>query len=205
MKIQMFILVVLLPTALLFAAEDDCVVQSLEGGVQIREPFQNDWVTARQGIVLKDHTTIRSLRNGRARIRAYSGESFVLPPAAQIEARDLRQLSREDLMMELTAIEMQKLPQRNEQTRPESALVLHGRVNETKDLESIRKEFVDLETNGARSLYHQGFISGFIVKVNRLMIQFPEEQFLGLATEVIEAYDFLQMPARKQAFLERMK
>ena len=204
MKTRNLFLTFLLFAALGFAAGDDCVVQSLEGGVQIREPFQNDWVRAKKGIVLKDHSTIRSQSNGRARIRTYSGEPFVLPPEAQIEVSDLRQLSREDLMMELTAIEMQKLPEQNQETKAETALVLHGAVHETRDLEAIRKEFVELETNGALSLFHQGFISGFIVKANRLMVQFPEENFLDLAAELIQAYDAMKMPSRKQAFIDRI-
>lgn len=183
---------------LLWGQSAKCELISQEGQVRIRPAYQEGWSAIREGDTLASLATVWTSHGSRAVFKTGDGSEFILPANARIEIRELKQLSRDEVIMELTALELQKLPGSDETERPARAFVLHGSPPEIDD-ENSRLRYLTLEENGAVALFEQGFISGFIIKWNRLHYQFPGVK-LSEADRLIEsAYEQMNMPARLKA------
>lgn len=181
-------------------ATEPCKVLNFEGNVEFREPHQNDWQPASKGLVLEDKTTLRSYA-GSAKIRDYSGKEFILPASAQIVVNELMPLSRNDIIRELTAMELQKLPA-EKKSSSQNGFVLHGSEPAPANREALDAYF-QLEENGAYSLYSQGYMAGFILKWNRLKTLMPQATSERIETALTDAYQKMQMPNHEKALQEK--
>ena len=194
------LVVLLLPALLLAQTTETCEVLTLEGNVEFREPHENAWQPASQGLLLEDKTTLRSSA-GSARIKDYSGKEFILPASAQIIVNELRPLSRNDIIRELTAMELQKLPaERNSSSQ--NGFVLHGSDPALQNQDALDAYF-ELEENGAYSLYTQGYMAGFILKWHRLKTLMPEVTSERIEIALAEAYQQMQMPIHEKALRDQ--
>jgi len=204
-KEHVFLIFTLLLSAELLTGQEKCELIPLKGEIAVREPFQEIWLPVNQPMLLKDRITVLSRAESMANIRDYTGRLFVLPSKAQVEVRELKHLDRNALIMELTAMEMQKLPAGSGGNTSETAFILHGNLPDPQADDFNRNDYIVLERNGARSLYSQGYISGFILKTNRLMMLFPTEIFPDLEKMLIQAYDKMALPVRKQQLVTKIQ
>jgi hypothetical protein len=199
------ILFFILPCTL-FSTEtgDVCILLSIHDKVDIREPYQKEWKTASNISILKDLMTVKSGSNSYAKIKTYDGSIFLLPPDAQIEIRELKKITRDELVSELTALDLQKLPAKKKSTNTHNAFVLHGFLKDSADAGSLKK-YIKFEEKGALSLFEQGYISGFVIKSNRLKYAFPKYSSKKLETALIKAYKIMEMPARMNELIQLLK
>lgn len=205
MKKICFMVVMLLSASV--GAEENCHLLAFEGDVVIRKPFVNQFEAPAQGMALEDKMVLNASSRSEASIRTYDGSVFVLRGNAQIEVDELRKRDRNDLLMQLTGLEIQQLPDKNANTTYQTAFVLHGEASEEPVVRSDEKitRYIEQETNGARTLYEQGYVSGFIIKWTRLLMVFPDLSNPEMDDLILKAYDQMNMPFRKQKYLERLK
>ena len=149
-----FLFFFMLMPIIIFSAENDLVVLlATKGTVEIREPYQEQWTAASVGTILKNKSTIRSHLNSSARLRSYDGRIFALPANAQIEARDLKNMDRNEIVLQLTALEMQNLPFQKKELNKPQAFILHGSLNTKNDEKNeVIDNFINLEKNGALAI-----------------------------------------------------
>lgn len=188
----------------LFSAplEQACVVLSFQGEIEVREPYQKDWKPVPIGAILEDRETIRCQNNSSAKIKTFDGSFFTLPANAQIEIGELKKLDKNDVIMELTILEVQKLPQQVEPSKRNNAFILHGSLPDSVNVEEIQN-YVSMETNGALALFNQGFISGFIIKWNKLTTIYPNVSSEKTKAALIKACKLMDMPARLKELTDK--
>jgi len=191
------ILLILIGISQLFSTplEQACVVLSFQGEIEVREPYQKEWKPVPVGAILEDRETIRSQNNSSAKIKTFDGSFFSLPANAQIEIGELKKLDKNDVIMELTILEVQKLPQHVEPSKRNNAFILHGSLPDSVNAQDIQN-YVSMETNGALALFNQGYISGFIIKWNKLITIYPNIKSEQAEAALIKAYKLMDMPAR---------
>jgi hypothetical protein len=188
------------------AQENPWVLTAVSGEVQVRGANELDWVRAESGRVLHERETLRCGKAATAQIKTAGGKVFVLPEDAQIEIRELRPFNREQVVLELTALEMQKLPVKKDSTqRPSSAFILHGarRDSAGKQNDPATLEYIRREERGALALFAQGYPAGFILKWTRLTSLFPACASEAAEAALIKAYQAMEMPFRMQQAQQR--
>ncbi len=123
---HILILTLSLPFSII-AQEQRCRLISVMGEVQVRGANELSWEVAAGDRIFQNRETIRSGKASTAKIQAFDESVFVLPENAQIEIRELQRLSRDQVVLELTALAMQKLPVRKDSLKGQSsAYILHG-------------------------------------------------------------------------------
>jgi hypothetical protein len=188
------------------AQEKPWVLLAVSGDVQIRGANELDWVRAESGRVLQERETLRCGKAATAQIKAADGKVLNLPENAQIEIRELRPLNREQVVLELTALELQKLPAKKDSTkRPSNAFILHGALPDSAGKEDgpSTLEYIRREERGALALFAQGYLAGFILKWNHLTSLFPACASEAAEAALIKAYQALEMPFRMQQAQQR--
>jgi hypothetical protein len=173
----------------------NCLVLSVTGKTEIRAPYQTEWKRATEDFILTDRTTIRSYRNSAVKIKTYNGDIFTLPSSAQIEIQQLRKLNRNEVVLELTALDLQKLPLQSDQDKDSEIFILHGAIQDKENNDESQK-YISLEINGALALFDQGFIAGFIIKWKKLLNAFPNIKSEKAKQALIESYNIMKMPKR---------
>jgi hypothetical protein len=190
------------------AQEKPYVLMAVSGDVQIRGANEVDWGRAEGGRVLQERETLRCSKAATAQIKTDGGKIFILPEDAQIEIRELRSLNREQVVLELTALEMQKLPAKKDSTkRPASAFILHGTLPDSarKESDQVTLAYMRREERGALALFTQGYLAGFILKWNRLTSLLPACASEPAEAALIEAYQAMAMPFRMQQAQQRYR
>jgi hypothetical protein len=195
-----------IPT-IMFALESDyVVVLSIQNQVEIRQPFEQAWQKASIGTLLKDRETIKCGASSYTKLKAYDGRIFTLGPYSQIETRDLIKLDQNDLVMELTALELQKLPKEKGKLEKPEAFILHGSADDLEKSKSVELErYVKLEQNGALALYLQNFVPGFILKYNRFSFNCPNFKSQKLDKALMESLKKMNLTARLNKLLAQNK
>jgi hypothetical protein len=193
--------VLLLVSSSLSSGTEECSIISLKGKIEIRQPYQEAWNVASVGEALKDRVTIRSHDLASAKIKTFDGSIFYLPPSAQIEIRNLMKLDRNQVIMELTVLDMQKLPRRNDPATNETALILHGSSKEDRDMDFDQK-YITMEMNGAMALFDQDYLPGFVIKWNQLKSAFPHVISEKAEKALMEAYQKLGMEKRRKDMMK---
>ncbi len=193
------------PSADAQAALDWRVLTST-GVVQMRAESALAWSEVKTGHTLQLKTTLRSGKNSNARLQNAEGKIFVLPGHAQIVAHELQQYTREEVVLALTALELQRLPTRGAPTQsPKSAFILHGAAPDSATSNMLADKYIQQEERGAFALFEQGYLGGFILKWNRLTHLFPAISSERAESALIEAYTALGMPLRAQQAREHFK
>jgi hypothetical protein len=177
------------------------VLAAVSGEVHVRGPNELTWARAESGRILRERETLRCGKAATAQIKIAGGKVFVLPENAQIEIRELRAFNREQVVLELTALELQKLPAKKDSAkRPSSAFILHGALSDSAEQKDDRSrlEYIRCEERGALALFEQGYLAGFILKWNRLVGAFPAVASEAAEAALIKAYEAMEMPLRMQ-------
>ncbi|MGH7596968.1 MAG: hypothetical protein ACREOI_11490 [bacterium] len=191
-----------------FAQERPWVLMTVSGEVQARGANELDWVRAESGRVLHERETLRCGKAATAQIKTAGDKVFILPENAQIEIRELRPFNREQVVLELTALEMQKLPAKKDSTKRQSnAFILHGALPDSagKQDDPGTLEYMRCEERGALALFAQGYFAGFILKWNRLANLFPACASEPAEAALIKAYQIMGMPFRMQQAQQRFR
>ena len=138
------------------AQEKPWALMTVSGDVQVRGANELDWVRAENGRVLHARETLRCGKAATAQIKAAGGKVFVLPENAQFEIRELRPFNREQVVLELTALELQKLPAKKGSTpKPASTFILHGAFPTAPENKTIRQRS---DIFAAKSAAHSPFL-----------------------------------------------
>lgn len=207
MRIKLSFILIILSTSL-FAQAQTCRLLSATGEVQVRPANELNWELAASGRVFQNRETIRSGKASTAQIQTFDQEVFVLPENAQIEIRELQKLSRDEVVLELTALAMQNLPARKDSAKDQSsAFILHGTLPESlpQKNEAKSSEYIRREERGALALFEQGYFAGFILKWKRLTSAFPDVASEPVEAALIKAYEEMEMPLRTQQANEQFK
>lgn len=185
------------------AQEKGFRIDNLGGDIRYRTAFATEWIIIQKNTILQEHDMIRSGPGASANIHGPDNAIFRFPEMAQIEMRELLPMTRNELVMALTALEILELPGKAEKPQNQSAFILHGkRLSDSIHTEKGFFEYVKLEENGALALFEQRFLSGFIFKCNKLKRLYPEFQLKDLQLALIKAYDEMEMPFRKEKELQ---
>jgi hypothetical protein len=190
------------------AQEKSFTLLATNGEVQVRPANALHWEPAAGSHVFGYRETIRTGRASTAQIKTPGGSVFILPENSQIEIRELQKLSRDDVVLELTALAMQNLPARKDSLKkPSSAFVLHGAPPEslTQEDRANSSDYVLREQQGALALFEQGYLSGFILKWNHLVSAFPKTASEQVEAALIQAYEAMEMPARAQQAIQQFE
>lgn len=164
---------------------------SSTGIIKIRNPFDIEWTNVQPGAILQERTMLRSNSNSQARIKTPDGRFFTLPQNSQVEIQDLKKRDKYQLMLELTALELQRLPTKKDISPATNPYILHG-----EDITTISQadiQYIQREEKGAIALFEQGFISGFILKANRMITFFPGYNLSQLKKFLMTAYQMMGM------------
>jgi len=186
-------------------AGDPVIIKSCKGEVQWRERTARNWQRATANLTLPKSAAIRTMQNGRVVLRTYYGIEFSLPENAELDTYELSPFSREELVMELTALELQSLPEKKNNPMDESTdFVLHGAMSDSGQ-SSETMAFRKRQMNGLLALYKQGFYAGFILKYYQLELLFPDLNDPALRQALLVSFEKMNMPARYQRLLQEEK
>jgi hypothetical protein len=194
--------------ALAGAGEKSCRLLSVTGDIQVRRANALAWEPATVDRELAERETIRSGEASTARLLTFDGSVFTLPPNTQFEIHELRRMSRNEIVLELTAIELQKLPVRKvSPEQPQNVFILHGAMPDSAQPHEMSesRDYIQREERGALALFAQDYLAGFVLKWNRLLSAFPEHASQPAEIALIRAYRHLDMPFRLQQALKRFK
>lgn len=195
------ILIFLLSTIVLAQKSRYVVILSLEDKVVVREAYSDEWKDAFVGMVLDNREAIKCGASSSAKLKSHDGRIFTLPANAQINVDELENLDRYQLVMHLTALELQKLPRKKNTPERPDAFIVHGKIaNEQNGFGKVRR-YIELEENGARALYSQKFIPGFILKWSSFSSFFPEHRNSELDNALIDSFEKMNLPTRKKEFM----
>lgn len=190
------------------AGDNSCQLLSVNGEIQVRRSNTLAWEPATVEGLLEARETVRSGDASTARLLTFDGSIFTLPPNTQFEIHELRRMSRDELVLELTALDLQKLPVRK--FAPENqpgAFILHGELPDSAGQREGSKsgDYIQCEERSALALFAQGYLTGFVLKWNRLLSAFPEHTSQPAEIALIQAYKQLDMPFRLQQARERFQ
>jgi hypothetical protein len=203
---RLFLIFLIVSARLSWAQNKSCEVIAVAGHVQVRAANALQWELLEKGRILQERETLRSDKTATARLRTPEGKIFALPENAQIEIRELRWRDRNQVVLELTALEMQKLPAKKDSTpKPPAAFILHGALPDSAmpAPEAEMRDYLHREERGALALFAQGYYAGFILKWNRLLSAFSNFASEPAEAALIKAYEIMGMPFRMEQARER--
>jgi hypothetical protein len=169
-------------TVLIFrtAQTEEFVVQKAKGDVLVRSGVQEEWTPARAGDVLKPRDSMKTGPRGSATVLFQSGSGeemgrIELPAEVILDLSDLRQLSREELMLKLTMerVRSSSYQWKDNGIRSPNALVTHGARPAGESSGGQDERLAELQLNGTRVLFRNGFYSTCALKMLSLIRIFP--------------------------------
>lgn len=180
MKAVVASLVIMLGAAMLRG--DEIIVQKVQGDVQVRQGVSEVWHQVAAGDILKPYDTMKTGIKGTAVILVpvaspqKSPKRVSLPPDVMVDMSDIRDLSREELMLKLA---MEKV--RSSSYEPGSdglnipnASVVHGTDRAAGSGLAENEAAVGiLQLNGTRVLFENGFYSTCALKAMEVFRLFP--------------------------------
>lgn len=164
-------------------SRESVVIQKLRGDVTVRHGVTEVWATVAPGDVLRPDDSMKIGKNGTALLvvnllkeGTQTVKRINLPPEVIVDISDIRNLSPEELMLKLTMekVRASSYQWRNDELQIPNTSVVHGR---NEDASSPPKEndprTGELQLNGARVLYNNGFYSTCALKTMELFRLYP--------------------------------
>lgn len=209
------------------ALAKDFTVKAFKGIVEVRRGVSEEWRKVKVGDLLKPEDSMRTGENSSAIVETES-RRMTVPPMTIIDFSDVRQLSREDFLLQLAMENILAVPprDRDDLTIP-SAAVLHGADKEKENAPVYSNETVGrMQLQGAKVLFDNAYYATSILKSKATLRSYPELRSdfdaritvalafekLKLNSEAITEYSLLgkeDLPAARikqvQAALERLK
>jgi hypothetical protein len=209
------------------ALAKDFTVKAVKGIVEVRRGVSEEWRKVKVGDLLKPEDSMRTGENSSATVEIETSR-MVVPPMTIIDFSDLRQLSREDFLLQLAMENILAVPPRDrDEIEIPSATVLHGANREKERAPVYSDETVGrMQLQGAKVLFDNAYYATSILKAKATLRSYPDLRSdfdaritvalafekLKLDNEAITEYSLLgkeDLPAVRmkqvQASLERLK
>lgn len=209
------------------ALAKDFTVKAVKGIVEVRRGVSEEWRKVKVGDLLKPEDSMRTGENSSATVEIETSR-MVVPPMTIIDFSDLRQLSREDFLLQLAMENILAVPPRDrDEIEIPSATVLHGANREKERAPVYSDETVGrMQLQGAKVLFDNAYYATSILKAKATLRSYPDLRSdfdaritvalafekLKLDNEAITEYSLLgkeDLPVVRmkqvQASLERLK
>jgi hypothetical protein len=166
-----------LGAATAFAGE--IVVHRVNGDVSVRHGVTEVWTRVAPGDVLRPDDTMRTGKKGSAVVTAeteHAGKKTMsLPAEVIVDVSDIRELTREELMLKLTMekVRASSYEWRNEELHIPNAAVVHGSDAAPAGLKDGDSATGLFQLNGARVLFDNGFFATCALRGLEVFRQFP--------------------------------
>jgi hypothetical protein len=174
MKKLIVVLMVLTCCHMLTAAE--ITVTRVKGTAEARKGVSEAWVEIKAGVALGPENTIKTGKNSSLTIFV-EGRKVIIPERTMMDLADLRQMSQEELLLELAEADVRVAPPQDEldETVIPNTTVVHGKNMAVPEINtSNQDDFRDMEVRGTKLLYNYGFYPTCILKAKQTMLYYPE-------------------------------
>jgi hypothetical protein len=161
------------------ALAGEIVVHRVNGDVSIRHGVTEVWTRVAPGDVLRPDDTMRTGKGGSAVVTAeteHAGKKTMsLPAEVIVDVSDIRELTREELMLKLTMekVRASSYEWRNEELHIPNAAVVHGSDAAPAGLKEGDSATGMFQLNGARVLFDNGFFATCALRGLEVFRQFP--------------------------------
>jgi len=175
------------------------VVTTVKGDVAVRHGVSNEWLPVRVGDILKPDDSMRSGEHSSATILIDGKRRVVIPEHTLLDVGDLRNLTREELMLKLAMERVRAVPDREQDSLivPQTTIV-HGErkePNERSETSGQGRQSGLLQLNGARVLFRHGFYGTCALRAKEVFRLYPEcsrhiddRLMVAAALEKVELY-----------------
>lgn len=163
MRTSVVMVLIGLCTALAFGGEVS--VQKVQGEVAVRNGVTEAWVPLKAGVSLSPGATVRTGPTAAAVLVTTAGgvrKSMTLPAEVMLDLEDIRDLTREELMLKLTMQKVRSSPYqwKGGAPAPSGTTVVHGTNTAAAGVLGENDPAVGEQMlNGARVLFENGFYS----------------------------------------------
>jgi len=155
------------------------VVHRVNGDVSIRHGVTEVWMRVAAGDVLRPDDTMRTGKKGSAVVTAeteHAGrKTMTLPAEVIVDMSDIRELSRDELMLNLTMekVRSSSYEWKNEELHIPNAAVVHGANAAPPGLKEADIATGMQQLNGARVLFDNGFFATCALRGLEVFRRFP--------------------------------
>lgn len=181
-------------------------VQRIKGRAEVRRGVSEEWRTLAVGDVLKPDDTIRTGEEAEVQLKLSETETFTLRAFSMLDCADLRQLSKNDLLIRLAMEHIRTIPD-TKVKRPAATTVTHGsdismQQNAPVEQRESAGEAGTMRLEGAKALFAQRYFSSTVLAVKATLRTFGVRdrytahtlaaqafERLGLAQHAIDEYN----------------
>lgn len=162
------------------ALADDIRVQNARGEVSVRHGVTEAWVPAASGDLLRPHDSMKTGGTGTAVLSvamAAGVKTIEVPPDVIVDMSDIRDLTREDLMLKLTMEKVRGSSYQWNESDPAvpNAGVIHGsKKGAGRELTENELRTGRMQLNGARVLFEYGFYSTCVLRSMEIFRMYPD-------------------------------
>ncbi len=185
--------------ALAQAAMSVKIVQ-LVGEVKVRRGVEEKWETAAIGTLLEEVDTITTWERGEVVLELSNGATFRLGGNAILDIADLREITERELFLLLMSQKVGKLAPRSEKIP-----LRIGEVSAVRSEDKSAKQagvraathIWQMETNAARALRAQNFLTNAALKLHRVKEKFLQREDCGeVSLELAQVFEALRQTGR---------
>lgn len=153
-------------------------IKSISGDVKVRRSMDEHWNRAGKNMRLKKVDTILTSEASSVTLELADGRLFKLGGNAILDISDLRKISERELFLHIMSkkiggIKAPSSPSPPIRLKNVSAVRAENRDKDTALRPKDPKQKWTRESNGARALYEQEYYPNTILKLHRVLIQFP--------------------------------
>jgi hypothetical protein len=184
-------------------------VKALKGDVQVRHGVQENWTKLKVGNILKPDDTIKTGKNSSVTLTVDGKTVFVVQALAMLDVKDIRDVSKEDLLLSITSENVRNIPaqRKSDKITIASATAPHGTDASQSDTKIAAQSLnlLAMKLQGAKALFDNFYFASYILTAKhtlrnytnhidtvpyRLLIAKSFEK-LGLLSRSLEEYDDL--------------
>ncbi len=158
----------------------EIVVNQIKGEVAVRSGIEETWHPVKPGDKLKPHDSMKTGKGASAVLLVSLQGSdkparISLPPNVILDLSDVRNLTRDELILSLTMERVKASPSNPKENELEipNATVVHGERRTEEGADKADEEAAVLRMNGTRVLFTNGFFSTCALKGLSLLERFP--------------------------------
>lgn len=154
----------------------DVKVLTVEGSVKARRGMKEEWVRVAPGDVLKPEDSILLEKKSSTIVLIDGKEKLTVPGGVLLDLSDLRKLSREELLLKLAMQRVRSVPSGNprEDMQIPRTTAMHGEKKESRKADRSSSATADMELNGAKVLFENGFYATSVLKTKEIFRRAPE-------------------------------
>jgi hypothetical protein len=177
-------------------------ILQLTGEVKVRRGVEHEWEAAGRGMLLEEIDTIMTLERGAATLELGNGVTFRLGGNAILDISDLREITERELFLLLVSQKVGKLAPSSEKIELRLGVVSSVRSEDKGAKPPIARAMArtwQMETNAARALRGQNFLTNAALKLHNAKEKFPQRDDCGeLSLELAQVFEALRQTGRAQ-------